>query len=576
MDNEKLFKPTENLLMVLIILSGCALRLIGLGSSSLTLNEAENALAALRLFGGGDQGRLLYTLPTALLFKMFGDQDFIARLFPAFAGIILVLLPLTLRKRFGTGKMLLLAFLFAVDPVLLFWSKRADAVIPAITLAAAAVTFMLNSRPVGAWTCFLLALSGGERSLPMLTIVIICGTLYCFILKADPRHILSRFSGKRDLAAAVIIFLLFITAFSLFPAGISAFGTGIADSFKPAADWAHPGIAAVVIAVLVYCGIPLLLFLRHCISSRQPAVCALVSAGAILLILWQGIMALPWITLSLWIGSLDMIRKLIKDMKGDKGFPFWLTAGAVAGSFSFFYFRLVEVFNQQNGNDLVQINWNGTVQVLPLTRVGAASLLTAASLLIILLIIKILLGFFDSDVVRRGIIWGLMVICSWGLLTNIWNVGGFDRIGDHPTAYHTENSRILLNGNYTSLTQSPLFEFLSEIAVKHGDLSKDPFGLNLITDDPLLDWELRKFNGLEKAANVHADLTDIELILSDPFNSFESGGFAGTMLTYRSKTDWTDYNIQDWGKWLLFGDGKNSAETSLIIWAKGEMIYSAE
>ena len=79
-----------------------------------------------------------------------------------------------------------------------------------------------------------------------------------------------------------------------------------------------------------------------------------------------------------------------------------------------------------------------------------------------------------------------------------------------------------------------------------------------------------------RTENPNTDLTDVDLILSGPGASFESNGFVGTMLTYRAKTDWTDYNIQEWGKWLLFGDGKNSAETSLIIWAKGDMIYSGE
>ena len=342
MDNEKHLRPSADLLTVLILFSGCALRLIGLGSSSLTLNEAENALAALKLFSGGDRGHLLYTLPTALVFKMFGDSDFTARLIPALAGIILVLLPLTLRKRFGDRKMLLIAFLFAADPVLLFWSKRADAVIPAIMLIAAAVTFLLHGKPLGAWTCFLLSLSGGERSIPVLTVSLVCGAVYCIARKFDFRQCGRQlFPGKRDIAAAGIIFVLGITAFSAFIAGISAFSTGIVNSFKPAADWARSGIAAMIIAILVYCGIPLVLFLRNGIRSGQMAIYGLVLIGSVLLILWQGITALPWINMALWVGSLCFVSELIGSLEGVKGFPFWLTAGAVAGSFSFFYFRLV-------------------------------------------------------------------------------------------------------------------------------------------------------------------------------------------------------------------------------------------
>ena len=576
MNNEKHLQPSADLLAIMILLTGCALRLIGLASSSLTLNEAENALAALRFFSGGTQGQLLYTLPTALLFKMFWDSDFIARLHPALTGIILVLLPLTLRKRFGDRKMLLLAFLFAADPVLLFWSKREDAVIPTIALIAAAVTFFLHGKPVGAWICFLLSLSGGERGLPILIVLLACGTVYCLMRRFDIHVFRLLLPGKQELITAIVIFLLGITALTAFPAGISAFSTGIVNSFRSAADWTRPGLAAMIIAVLVYCGIPLFLFLRNGIRSLQMTACGLVLAGSLLMILWQGITALPWISVVLWTGSIGFISEMIGSLEGEKGFPFWLTAGVVAGSFSFFYFRLVEVFNQQNGNEPVQISWNGTTQILPLTRVGGAVLLTAASLLIILLILKILLGFFDSNVVQRGILAGFLVICSWGLLTNIWNTGGFDRIGDYPAAFHSENNRNLLNGNYTSFTRTAMFEILGEITDKHGDRPKEPFGLNLITDDPLLEWQLRKEYGLARTDNPYTDLAKVDLILSDPAGSFEANGFVGTVLTYKAKTDWTDYNIQEWGKWLLFGDGKNSAETSLIIWAKGDMIYSGE
>ena len=574
MDSERQLKSSSVFLIVLILLCGCALRLIGLGSSSLTLNEAENALSALRLFSGEGHGEILYTLPTALLFKMFGDSDFTARLFPAAAGIILTVLPLMLRKRFGYRKMLLLSFLFAVDPVLLFWSKRADAVIPAAALAAAAAVFFCNRKPLGFWTCLLLTLSGGSRSLPVLVVLLVCGSVYCIIRKVDVREIRPAFSGKRVLLAAGVLFLLAITAFSVYPAGISAFFTGLIHAFGPAPNWAHPGTAAIIIAGLVYCGIPLLLFVQNCILSRRMAFCGFVFVGAVLLILWQGILAFPWISMFLWISVSSFAVSLIASLQGRKDFAFYLTACAVVGSFSFFYFRLVEVFNQQNGSEPVRISWNGTEQLLPLTRVGASVLLTLASVLIIGLILKILLGFFDYDTVRRGILLGCIVICSWGLVTNIWNTGGFDRIGDHPAAFHPENSRNLLNGNYTAFTQTRLFELINEITIKHGDRSKEPFGLNLITDDPLLEWQLRKVKGLVMTGNPHADLKDVELIISDPLSSFQSSGFVGTVQTYRAKTDWSDYNIQEWGKWLLFGDGKNSAETSLIVWAKGDMIYS--
>ena len=110
---ERTIKSADLFLCVVIFLAA-ALRLIGLGSSSLTMNEAENAMAALRLFQNGETSQLLYTLPTAVLFAMFGASEFTARLLPAVTGILLVLLPLCLKDKIGVRKALLLAFLFAV------------------------------------------------------------------------------------------------------------------------------------------------------------------------------------------------------------------------------------------------------------------------------------------------------------------------------------------------------------------------------------------------------------------------------------------------------------------------------
>ena len=144
METETNSKNILILTALLIITAACVLRFAGLGGASLTLNESENALAALNLFGGEGAGQLLYTLPTALIFKMFGDTDFTARLFPALSGALLAVIPLLLSRKYGFRKMLLLSFLFAVDPVLLFWSKRADAVIPVLALSAAAFASLIR------------------------------------------------------------------------------------------------------------------------------------------------------------------------------------------------------------------------------------------------------------------------------------------------------------------------------------------------------------------------------------------------------------------------------------------------
>ncbi len=374
------------LLTVCVIITAFLLRVIGLNSSSLTLNESENALTALKLFNGGRTGQLLYALPTALLFKMFGDSDFTARLFPALMGVSAVFIPLLLTKRYGRSRMLLLSFLLAADPAFLFWSKRADALVPAIVLTGAAYAFFLNGRKKTALSCLFIALCGGASCLPALIILCLGGVILSIVRKGD----LSPLSfDRKDIGTALLIVLVFITACTAYPSGFASFGAGIADSLRLSPDWTRPGIAAVLMAAAVYCGIPLLLFISARIKRNEFDLLCVMFAGSVLLTLWQGITALPWISVLLLIGSLDRMAELLDPLlQEQKNFGSLTAAGVVIGGFSFIYFRAVEVFNQSNGYDTVSIRWNGTDQVLPLTRIQASVLLLLVGMLIVGLIVK--------------------------------------------------------------------------------------------------------------------------------------------------------------------------------------------
>ncbi len=562
----------DKLFILCVAAAALLLRLIALDSSSLTLNESENALSALNLFGGSSTGQLLYALPTALLFKMFGDTDFTARLFPALMGALAVFIPLSLCKRYGRRRMYALAFLVAADPVLLFWSKRADAVIPALALTGAAFAFFMNGRKKAALACLFIALCGGARCLPAL-IVLLLGSVILSL--AEKTGLPKPGFGKNDIAASALITLLFITACTAYPAGFASFGTGIAGSLRISPDWTRPGLSAVLMAAVVYCGIPLLLCFSAWFGNGQFVLMAVSFAGSVLLLLWQGIMAFPWISVLLLTGSLDRIVEYYEVMRGRFSFGFCAAAGSVIGGFSFIYFRAVEVFNQTNGYDPVQITWNGTNQVLPLTRIGASVLLLLGGLLIVSLIVKILLGFSDAAPIRSGLLFGCAVICSWGLVTNIWNTGGFDRIGDYPAASHLQNSFTPLGGDYTAYKDSSAFDIIGETAAKYGDQSRQNFGLNYASD-PLLDWKLRKETGILKTGAVPSDIQEICLILDRSGTSFSEYGFVGTVIADRFSVDWEKYGILDWGKWLLFGDGVSSEKPPLYIWVKANYILSGE
>ena len=501
---ERTIKSADLFLCVVIVLAA-ALRLIGLGSSSLTMNEAENAMAALRLFQNGETSQLLYTLPTAVLFAMFGASEFTARLLPAVTGCLLVLLPLCLKDKIGMRKALLLVFLFAFDPVLLFWSKRADAVIPAITLLAAAVVLLKKNRNAAGLACFLIGLCGGVRSWPFLIIFAVCGVLSRLIRKESSIPALVQKIRRKDVLTGIMVFCLFCCGFGTFPGGFAGFGRGFAESFQPGPKWLYPGLKAELIALCLYCGVPMPVCAVSAVRKRKTAELLLSFAGLAALLFWQGIVTLPWIAVLLWGYAADALLQMLARIKGKVDFPFCAAACVIPGAYSFFYFRFVELFKQTTGNELIQITINGTIQTIPLTRFWGTVLLMAASMIIIGLVVKILMGFLDSESVRRGILTGCVVILIWVGSTGMWNAGGFDRIGDHPAAPHLENTVNILNGAYTSYTNTALFTFLDEVIAKHGDVPNTQYGLNLIPDDAMLEWYLREHPGIQTSANRNAD-----------------------------------------------------------------------
>ena len=561
-------------LTLLIIAGAFLLRMTGLGGSSLTMNEAENAMAALRLFGNGGNSQLLYTLPTALFFKMFGSSEFTARLFPALMGCLLAGLPLVLKNQIGNRKAFILGLLLAADPVLIFWSKRADAVIPAVTLFAAVFVCLQHKRNTAAMACLLIGLCGGERSWPGLVLIILCCILTRIAQKSDAESFDLPSVNRMSVLFAAAAFILFCCAFGTFPGGFGCFGAGFVSSFTSGPAWQHPGLTAELAAFALYCCLPFLFCLSASVRSRKLIPLLISGAGCAAVLLWQGIVMLPWIMILLWYHSADELLRLLSNLNGEKNYAFYTAACVIPGAYAFFYFRLVELFSQQNGNDPIQIMVNGTMQTLPLTRFWGTVLLMAASLLIIALVIKILLGYLESDGIRRGMLFGCMIIISWIWMTEAWNAGGFDRIGDHPAEPHLENTINVLNGAYTAYTHTALFEFMDETVSKHGDAKNTLYGLNLIPDDPMLDWYFRTNPGFRTTANRNVPLTGVDIILDRSEYSFESYGFAKARLNWRGTMNWKYLSFRDWGRWLIFGDAVLTEEAPLNLWVKSTFVFS--
>ena len=131
-----------------ILIFGGVLRLVNLGGSPLTNQEAQHALNAAQetvhasQFSEANDPRssaALHDFITRILFEVGGASDFNARLASAVAGIGLFLSPLLLKRKHGPGISLLMAALIAVSPLFVTTSRTASAA----SLAAAGILLTL-------------------------------------------------------------------------------------------------------------------------------------------------------------------------------------------------------------------------------------------------------------------------------------------------------------------------------------------------------------------------------------------------------------------------------------------------
>ena len=176
----------ELCLFWLAFLLALGMRFFQLGAAPLSDIEAGWAIQALGLAhaGAGSLGaQPAYILLTSQLFSVFGDTNFLARLFPALAGSLIVWVPCFFRRWMGEVNGLhwagvVMAFGLAIDPGLVSLSRQAGSLMPAMAFTLLALAALYNRRMV--WTGIFvgLALLSGPAFLQGLLILGVSWGLY--------------------------------------------------------------------------------------------------------------------------------------------------------------------------------------------------------------------------------------------------------------------------------------------------------------------------------------------------------------------------------------------------------------
>jgi len=215
----------------LIFITALLLRLTLLGRSPLVESEAAWAFQAWQIHLGEQisvGSQVGYLSFTEILFSLFGGSEFLARLWPALAGSLIIWIPYLLRKKLDQLPALLLAVGLAFDPALASVSASVS------RLAAGpipALVFLLLSAAAfyrGKWSWLAISLGLGLLSGPafwlgilLLTITgIVSSLLGIFDLRQYIQNRLSLLQDKKGLLPELlnnfmvpVLVIIFISSF---------------------------------------------------------------------------------------------------------------------------------------------------------------------------------------------------------------------------------------------------------------------------------------------------------------------------------------------------------------------------
>jgi len=230
-----------------LLVVGLIVRFIALGERAFHHDESQDAYFSFLFRESGDyeynpllHGPLRFYL-TALMYVLFGDSDFTARLAPALMGAAMIPMCWGLRGRnlLGRGGALVAAVFFAFGPSYLYFSRfaREDIYFASLTLALIVVIWRGVERPRGyhpALIGIVLALLFAIKETTFITLFVM-GTFFIFSFVVGPwrRQMLRALTVPGwdgwgwFVAAFAITYTLLFTTFLTHPGGINGLYDGL-------------------------------------------------------------------------------------------------------------------------------------------------------------------------------------------------------------------------------------------------------------------------------------------------------------------------------------------------------------
>jgi hypothetical protein len=548
------------------------LRFLHLGALPLSDFEADWALQALRITQGLKPAigpNPAYVHLTAILFFIFGTTNFLARFWPALAGIALVLAPWFLRGRLGRLPMLILAFGLAIDPGLVAMSHLAGGPMLAIAfLVLTALMWMDDRRRAAGLFAGLALLSGPSVWFGLLGI----GLAWVFgsgigkkipvqteqdapeaVTDSSPARInlqemrLSLFWGIGTLIVAGSLF--FISPKGL-PALVASFGTFLRGW------WTLSGVQVwqLLLALPAYEILPLGFgiagvvrgILKRDTNSLRLGIWAL--SALILALVYPGKQTgdLVWALLPLWVlAAVELGRHF--DFKSRNRWEVAATMVVVIAFLVFGWLNLAGITNMDWSSDLVR------------TRLW---LLAAVVLLVVLSLLLVGTG-WSISVARLGGVWAFVITLS--LFTIAMSTGA---------AGLRQPLTIEL---WQPEPRTGRVDILLKVANQISDRNRgyaDQLPLtSLGVDSSALRWLFRDWQ-LHEVSELAPDATP-EMIITTSQDLSLAAKYRGEPLVLHEAAAWDKAKAADWLKWFIYRQ-MPLVRDNVILWVRSDLMLDSQ
>ncbi len=547
---------------VIAFLLALAVRLIRLGTWTLTDVEAQWAWQALRVAQGAHPAlgsNPAYVLLTTIVFFFYGGgSNFWARFVPALAGSSLVFVPFLFGERLKPRPSLILAFFLAFDPGLVALSRQAGSAILAVTFVLFTWGFWQRKQPRLAGVFAGLALlSGASLWEGLLGLGLTWAILQTMEArrKTESASSPARSEWLSALWYGIGTLLVGGTLFFLSPNGLSAWLSSLPEYLS---GWIHPSALSagmMVFSLIAYQPLALILAAIAIVrgwmnGSRRVMRLSIWALVALLLALFypfHQVSDLVWMLIPLWsLAALELARavNILPEERRQ------VIGVAGLSIFILFFVWLQFLFI--------------TTLPFPSSLAGDRIWLLFGSLLLLVICVLLVAVGWSARTAQFGATWGVAVALG------IYSFGAM--LG-------AANMRVTLGQEMWTADKTPAqADLLLMTANEMSDWSKDNINAQPITiigiDSPALEWLLRGHQ-VSTVSALDASASPPLVITTGQNNPTLAAKYRGESFVWRQEPLWDNAAVSDWLSWLGYHQMPQSTE-KIIFWVRNDLFLDTK